>query len=126
MVVYDLLWMEFSIVSLIPIWHLAYFKVILNSVFEYTYLLWWNVFWSLCPVIAIGLFDRIVGMSNQCNILPFVGPNTYLDDDILMQLPELYRYGREKYWFGTWTFAVYMLDAVYQVCTQSTVYKLSN
>ena len=31
------------------------------SVFEYTYLLFWNVFWSLCPVIAIGLFDRIAG-----------------------------------------------------------------
>lgn len=29
--------------------------------FEYTYLLFWNVFWSLCPVIAIGLFDRILG-----------------------------------------------------------------
>ena len=31
------------------------------SVFEYTYLLWWNVFWSLCPVIAMGVFDRITG-----------------------------------------------------------------
>ncbi|KAI5116853.1 hypothetical protein M0805_006806 [Coniferiporia weirii] len=65
-------------------------------VFEYTYLLFWNVFWSLCPVIAIGLFDRMI------------------DDDILMEVPELYRYGREGYWFGNKTFAIYMFDAVYQ------------
>ncbi|THH12000.1 hypothetical protein EW145_g295 [Phellinidium pouzarii] len=65
-------------------------------VLEYTYLLFWNVFWSLCPVIAIGLFDRMI------------------DDDILMAVPELYRYGREGYWFGTKTFAIYMFDAVYQ------------
>jgi len=32
------------------------------SVFEYTYILWWNSFWTIAPVIAIGLFDRIVGM----------------------------------------------------------------
>ncbi len=31
------------------------------SVFEYTYLIFWNSFWTLLPVIAIGLFDRIVG-----------------------------------------------------------------
>lgn len=36
-----------------------------NYVFEFTYLLFWNSFWTLCPVIAIGLFDRIVGMSSQ-------------------------------------------------------------
>ncbi|TDL24691.1 phospholipid-translocating P-type ATPase [Rickenella mellea] len=65
-------------------------------VFEYTYLLFWNVFWSIAPVIAIGIFDRII------------------DDDILMALPELYRYGREGKWFGTKIFLVYMIEAVYQ------------
>lgn len=34
----------------------------LVSVIEYTYLLLWNVFWTLCPVIAIGVFDRFIGM----------------------------------------------------------------
>ena len=34
----------------------------LNSVLEYTYLLFWNVFWTLCPVIAIGVFDRFIGV----------------------------------------------------------------
>lgn len=38
-----------------------------------------------------------------------------------MQLPELYRYGRERYWFGIWTFSVYMLDAVYQVRNAKTI-----
>lgn len=31
------------------------------SVFEYTYLLFWNSFWTLAPVIGIGLFDRVIG-----------------------------------------------------------------
>ena len=33
------------------------------SVFEYTYVLFWNTFWTIAPVIGIGLFDRIVGAS---------------------------------------------------------------
>lgn len=33
------------------------------SVFEYTYLLFWNIFWTLLPVIALGLFDRDIGQS---------------------------------------------------------------
>ncbi|OCB86698.1 phospholipid-translocating P-type ATPase [Sanghuangporus baumii] len=65
-------------------------------VFEYTYLLFWNVFWSIAPVIAIGLFDRMA------------------DDDILMELPELYRYGREGRWFNFKIFSIYMLDGIVQ------------
>ncbi|EPQ57895.1 phospholipid-translocating P-type ATPase [Gloeophyllum trabeum ATCC 11539] len=64
--------------------------------FEYTYVLWWNSFFTIAPVIAIGLFDRIV------------------DDHVLMALPELYHYGREEYWFGTKLFLLYLLDAVVQ------------
>lgn len=60
MVVHDLLWLELSVVCK-PIFLLFMTSNLFYSVFEYTYLLWWNVFWSLCPVIAIGLFDRIVG-----------------------------------------------------------------
>ncbi|KAF8680867.1 Phospholipid-translocating P-type ATPase [Rhizoctonia solani] len=65
-------------------------------VFEYTYLLFWNVFWSIAPVIAIGIFDRNI------------------DADILVTLPELYRYGREGRWFGVRVFALYMFDGIYQ------------
>ncbi|KAG7448365.1 phospholipid-translocating P-type ATPase [Guyanagaster necrorhizus] len=67
-----------------------------NYVFEYTYLLFWNSFWTLAPVIAIGIFDRLI------------------DADVLMAIPELYRYGREGKWFGLKWFTVYMFDGVYQ------------
>ncbi|KAF8315252.1 phospholipid-translocating ATPase, partial [Clavulina sp. PMI_390] len=65
-------------------------------VFEYTYLLFWNVFWSLAPVIAIGIFDRNI------------------DSEALMAIPELYRFGRERLWFGSVQFVIYMLDGLYQ------------
>jgi phospholipid-translocating ATPase len=65
-------------------------------VFEYTYLLFWNSFWTIAPVIALGLFDRIV------------------DDDVLMALPELYRFGREGTWFGFRIFLRYCIEAVFQ------------
>ncbi|KAJ7264906.1 phospholipid-translocating ATPase [Mycena haematopus] len=67
-----------------------------SYVFEYTYLLWWNAFFTIAPVIAIGLFDRL------------------LDADALMALPELYRRGREGRWFGFGTFALFMLDGIFQ------------
>ncbi|KAF8912154.1 phospholipid-translocating ATPase [Gymnopilus junonius] len=67
-----------------------------NYVLEYTYLLFWNSFWTIAPVIGIGLFDRFV------------------DDHVLMAVPELYRYGREGKWFGLGQFTIYMFDAVYQ------------
>ncbi|OJA16022.1 hypothetical protein AZE42_04283 [Rhizopogon vesiculosus] len=64
--------------------------------FEYTYLLFWNSFWTIAPVLGIGLFDRIV------------------DADVLMAFPELYRYGRERTWFSLKSFVIYMLDGVIQ------------
>ncbi|KAJ6622908.1 hypothetical protein B0H10DRAFT_2213939 [Mycena sp. CBHHK59/15] len=67
-----------------------------SYVFEYTYLLWWNSFWTIAPVIAIGLFDRLV------------------DAKALMAIPELYWHGREGRWFGFKWFVIYMLDGIYQ------------
>ena len=37
------------------------------------------------------------------------------DDDVLMALPELYRYGREGHWFNMKLFIAYMLDGIMQV-----------
>lgn len=65
-------------------------------VFSYTYLLFWNVFWTLVPVLAIGLFDRNI------------------DAYSLMTIPELYRYGREGRYFKLRRFAYYMLEGAYQ------------
>ncbi|KAG8689121.1 hypothetical protein FRC08_011082, partial [Ceratobasidium sp. 394] len=39
-------------------WYQIYCGWSTTYVFEYTYLLFWNVFWSIAPVIAIGIFDR--------------------------------------------------------------------
>jgi phospholipid-translocating ATPase len=77
-------------------WFVIYCAWSSAFVFEYTYLLFWNSFWTLCPVIAIGLFDRIV------------------DDHVLMALPQLYRYGREGKWFGAKLFTVFMFEGVLQ------------
>ena len=65
-------------------------------VFAYVYLLFWNVFWTLLPVIAIGLFDRNI------------------DAESLMAIPELYRYGREGRYFGLRRFGYYIIEGVYQ------------
>lgn len=65
-------------------------------VFDYNYILLWNSIWTIFPVFGIGLFDRIV------------------DDRVLMELPELYKYGREGHWFNLKQFFIYMLDGVVQ------------
>lgn len=77
-------------------WFQIYCAWSANYVLEYTYLLFWNSFWTIAPVIGIGVFDR------------------FTDDTVLMAVPELYRFGREGKWFTQRQFAVYMIDAVYQ------------
>ena len=79
---------------------------------DYTYLLFWNVFWSLAPVIAIGVFDRHIGPFGP---IPHSISDFLADGDVLMAIPELYRYGREGTHFGLGMFSWYMLDAVFQV-----------
>jgi len=36
------------------------------------------------------------------------------DDRLLMELPELYRYGRQRYWFSVKEFFIYMFDGAVQ------------
>jgi len=62
LVVPDLLWLELTIVRLQVRYSFSLLLTSEASVFEYTFLLWWNSFWTIAPAIAIGLFDRIVGM----------------------------------------------------------------
>lgn len=42
-------------------------------------------------------------------------PILLVDADVLMAIPELYRFGREGTWYGLRLFSIYMLDAIYQV-----------
>ncbi|KAJ4478456.1 phospholipid-translocating ATPase [Lentinula aciculospora] len=77
-------------------WFQIYCAWSATFVMDYTYILFWNSLWTIAPVVGVGLFDRI------------------LDSEILMDLPELYHYGREKYWFSWRDFFLYMLDGIYQ------------
>ncbi|KAH9928461.1 phospholipid-translocating P-type ATPase [Epithele typhae] len=77
-------------------WFMFYCAWSSQYVFEYTYLLFWNTFWTIAPVIGIGLFDRIV------------------DDQVLMALPEMYKHSKKHDYFGTKLFLIYMFEAVVQ------------
>ncbi|KAI0086431.1 phospholipid-translocating ATPase [Irpex rosettiformis] len=77
-------------------WFMIYCAWSSQYVFEYTYLLFWNSFWTILPVIAMGLFDRIA------------------DDHVLMDLPELYKHSRLGEYFNLKLFLIYMLDGAYQ------------
>jgi phospholipid-translocating ATPase len=63
---------------------------------DYVYLLFWNAFWTVALVIAIGIFDRPIS------------------DRVLMEVPELYRRSREGRYFGLRPFLWFMLDGLYQ------------
>ena len=47
--------------KLLTVARAAWYSSVSHSVFEYTYVLFWNIFWTIAPVIGIGLFDRILG-----------------------------------------------------------------
>lgn len=77
-------------------WFQFYCGYSATTVYEYTYLLFWNVFWTLVPVIFIGIFDRHIG------------------ERVLMAVPELYETGRLGKRFGLIRFCIYMFDGIYQ------------
>ncbi|KAK7694056.1 hypothetical protein QCA50_003632 [Cerrena zonata] len=77
-------------------WFMFYCGWSSQYVYEYTYLLFWNSFWTILPVIGIGLFDRVV------------------DDHVLMSLPELYSHARKGEYFSLKLSVIYMLDGIYQ------------
>ncbi|KAI8447975.1 putative aminophspholipid translocase, partial [Phakopsora pachyrhizi] len=67
-----------------------------TTLYEYTYLLFYNVFWSLLPVIGIGIFEQDVR------------------ERVLSRVPELYSIGRQSKLFTLWKFALYMFEGIYQ------------
>ncbi|KIM48588.1 hypothetical protein M413DRAFT_437796 [Hebeloma cylindrosporum] len=92
--------LNFFYKNIVPVGLLAWFQIYdgwsANYVMDYIFILFWNSLWTIAPVIGVGLFDR------------------FLDSRVLMDFPQLYRYGREGTWFGTKPFLVYMLDGVIQ------------
>jgi len=92
--------LNFFYKNIIPVGVLWWFQIYdawsANYVMNYDYILFWNSLWTVAPVVGIGLFDR------------------FLDAHVLMAVPELYRYGREGYWFSQKSFVLYMLDGLMQ------------
>jgi phospholipid-translocating ATPase len=82
---------------------------------NYDYILFWNSLWTIAPVIGLGLFDRFLGEfdKNSFNFLILIV--LVKDAHVLMAVPELYRYGREGYWYSQKSFLIYMFDGLVQV-----------
>ncbi|KAL0067052.1 hypothetical protein AAF712_005836 [Marasmius tenuissimus] len=77
-------------------WFQIYCQWSANFAFEYTYILFWNSIWTIAPVTGIGVADRLI------------------DDRVLMDMPELYWYGRMRRYFSFTKFFEYMMDGLYQ------------
>ncbi|KAA1069823.1 hypothetical protein PGT21_033797 [Puccinia graminis f. sp. tritici] len=86
-----------EIIGIIALWLYQFWCAYSTTIlYEYTYLLFYNVFWTLLPVIGIGVFDQDIA------------------EKVLMAVPELYSTGREGNQFGLRRFAMYMLQGIYQ------------
>lgn len=44
-----------------------------------------------------------------------------LDQRVIMQVPEVYRYGIQNKWFGLKRFTCYMIDGIYAVSASLTL-----
>ncbi|EPQ26950.1 uncharacterized protein PFL1_05585 [Pseudozyma flocculosa PF-1] len=77
-------------------WFQIYCAWSTTQAIDYIYLLFWNAVWTVAAVIFVGIFERDV------------------NDKVLMQVPELYRRGREGRYFGLVPFLVYVAEGVYQ------------
>lgn len=89
------------------------------SAFDYVYILLWNSIWTIAPVIGIGLFDRFLGMCSFSWHSSVWLLSLFSDSHVLMQVPEIYHYGREGTWFGMRLFFIYMFDGLVQVSLSS-------
>ncbi|KAJ7781318.1 phospholipid-translocating ATPase [Mycena metata] len=92
--------LNFFYKNIVPIGVLWWFQIYngwsATYVFAYVYVLFWNSLFTLLPVVAIGVFDR------------------FIDAKVLMAVPELYHFGRERHWFNLRSFFVYLIDGLYQ------------
>ncbi|POS76106.1 phospholipid-translocating P-type ATPase [Diaporthe helianthi] len=77
-------------------WFQIYCNFDITYLFEYTYILMFNLFFTSVPVILLGVLDQDV------------------NDAISLAVPQLYRRGIERLEWSATKFWLYMLDGIYQ------------
>lgn len=77
-------------------WYQIYCDFDMTYVFEYTYILMFNLFFTSLPVILMGVLDQDVS------------------DAVSLAVPQLYRRGIERLEWTNTKFWLYMLDGLYQ------------
>lgn len=77
-------------------WFQIYCAWSTTQAIDYVYILLWNAVWTVAAVIFIGIFDRNI------------------NDNVLMQVPELYHQSRKGAYFGLKPFIIYFFDGIYQ------------
>ncbi|KAI9731195.1 MAG: hypothetical protein M1834_005388 [Cirrosporium novae-zelandiae] len=77
-------------------WYSIYTNFDLSYLFDYTYILLYNLAFSSLPVICMGVLDQDVS------------------DKVSLAVPQLYRRGIERKEWTPWKFWIYMLDGAYQ------------
>lgn len=82
---------------------------------DYTYILFWNSLWTILPVIGLGIFDRFLSGFTRIVLNFIIAHACYIGSHVLMEVPELYKYGRKQTWFGTKLFIIYLFDGIVQV-----------
>ncbi|KAK3938419.1 phospholipid-transporting ATPase DNF1 [Diplogelasinospora grovesii] len=84
-------------------WSIFWFQVLCNFdisyIFDYTYILLFNLFFTSVPVILMGVLDQDVS------------------DIVSLAVPQLYRRGIERLEWTQTKFWAYMLDGIYQSVT---------
>ncbi len=81
---------------LVAFWYQIYCAFTAQYTYDYMYLLFFNMFFTLLPVLAVGLFDR------QCS------------DANLIAAPQLYRDGIKQRYYSMKMFCFYSAIAIYQ------------
>ncbi|KAB5560139.1 hypothetical protein GE09DRAFT_80319 [Coniochaeta sp. 2T2.1] len=77
-------------------WYQIYCNFDITYIFEYTYILMFNLFFTSVPVILMGVLDQDV------------------NDTVSLAVPQLYRRGIERAEWSQTKFWLYMLDGIYQ------------
>ncbi len=81
---------------LVAFWYQIYCAFTAQYTYDYMYLLFFNMFFTMLPVLALGLFDR------QCS------------DANLIAAPQLYRDGIKQRYYSMKMFCFYSAIAIYQ------------